>query len=179
MRITLSTCLRLAVLVTTLVVISGGGSSYAQGTLRTPLPPNYTSSERLPKERGVERMSYSRATNSRVTNALDRAEAARLSSPPRYAEAEHAYRFAIYADPYDVRAYFGLGNLYAAQQRNTEAVQAYRKAVEVQPSSEAAHFNLGLMYLRLNNKGEALKQATILEKMKSPLAAKLKPRLGH
>ena len=173
MRITLSTCLRLAVLVTTFVVISGGGSSYAQGTLKTPLPPNYTSSERLPTEGGVERMSYSRSADSRVTNALDRAEAAKLASPPRYDEAEHAYRFAIYADPYDTRAYFGLGYIYAAQKRNAEAVEAYRKAVEIQPKSDAAHFNLGLMYLRLDNKAEAQKQATILEKLKSPLAAKL------
>ena len=124
-------------------------------------------------------MSYSRSADSRVANALDRAEAARLSSPPRYVEAEHAYRFAIYADPYDVRAYFGLGSIYAAQKRNAEAAQAYRKAVWAQPNSEAAHFNLGLMYLRLDNKAEALKQATILERMKSPLAAKLNKSIGQ
>jgi Flp pilus assembly protein TadD len=118
-------------------------------------------------------MSYSHSADSRLANALDRAEAARVATPPRYDEAEHAYRFAIYADPNDVRAYFGLGIIYTAQKRDGEAIQAYRKAVEVQPNSDAAHFNLGLMYLRLNNKTEALKQATILERMKSPLAAKL------
>jgi tetratricopeptide (TPR) repeat protein len=124
-------------------------------------------------------MSYSRSPDSRVANALDRAEAARRASPPRYDEAENAYRFAIYADPYEVRAYFGLGNLYAAQKRNAEAAQVYRKAIGVQPNSEAAHFNLGLMYVRLDNKAEALKQATILEKMKSPLAARLNKSIGQ
>lgn len=175
MNVTLAPCLRLAVAVTTFLVLSGGSISYAQGTANSAIPPHNTSAsaERLPKEGAVERMSYSRAADSRIANALDRAEAARLSSPPRYDDAEHAYKFAIHADPYDVRAYFGLGNIYAAQKRNAEAVQAYRKAVEVQPNSDAAHFNLGLIYLRLNNKAEALKQAAILERMRSPLAAKL------
>ena len=169
---TLAPFLRLALAATTLLVLTGGSISYAQP--KSPGPERLINAERAPKVDGSEtRMSYSRSADSRVANALDRAEAARLASPPRYGEAEHAYRFVIYADPADVRAYFGLGNIYAAQKRNAEAVQAYRKAVEFQPNSDAAHFNLGLMYVRLNNQAEALKQAAILEKLKSPLAARL------
>jgi tetratricopeptide (TPR) repeat protein len=173
---------RIVFLFPIVVVALCASSSYAQSSptlqLRSPSPYVVYESNELPKLGDANRLGYSRADNAAVTRALDRAEVARTSSPPRYDDAENAYRSAIFADPYDTRAYFGLGFIFAAQKRYAEAVQAYRKAVDAQPNSPAAHFNLGLMYVRLNNNVEVLKQVKILERMKSELAVKLARHLG-
>ena len=180
MKIILSSRLRIAFLLPIVVVALCAKSSYAQRSTTLQLRSSqvvYESNE-LPKSGDANRLGYSRADNAEVTRALDRAEAARTSSPPRYDDAESAYRSAIFADPYDTRAYFGLGFIFAAQKRYAEAVQAYRKAVDAQPDSPAAHFNLGLMYVRINNDVEVLKQVKVLEQMKSELAVGLARHLG-
>jgi tetratricopeptide (TPR) repeat protein len=180
MKIILSSRLRIVFLFPIVVVAFCARSSYAQSptTLQLRSARVVYENNELPKPGDANRLGYSRADNAEVTRALDRAEAARTSSPPRYDDAENAYRFAIFADPYDTRAYFGLGFIFAAQKRYAEAGQAYRRAVDAQPDSPAAHFNLGLMYVRLNNNVEALKQVKILERMKSELAVKLARHLG-
>lgn len=180
MKIILSSRFCIGILLSVVVVALCATSSYAQRSVTPQARSPYVvyRSDELPKSGDANRLGYSRADNAEVTRALDRAEAARTASPPRYDVAEDAYRLAIFADPYDTRAYFGLGFVFAAQKRYVEAVQAYRKAVDAQPNSPAAHFNLGLMYVRLNNNVEVLKQVKILERMKSELAVKLARHLG-
>lgn len=180
MKIKVSSRLCVVIVLSVVVVAFSATSSYGQraSTLPTRSPYVVYESNELPKLGDANRMAYSRSDNAAVTRALDRAEAARTASPPRYDVAENAYRSAIIADPYDTRSYFGLGFIFAAQKRYPDAVQAYRKAVEAQPNSPAAHFNLGLVYVRLKNNVEALKQQKVLERMKSDLAVKLARQLG-
>lgn len=123
-------------------------------------------------------MGNPRTEDPRLRRALDQAEAFSKSTPPRFREAEHAYRFAILADPFDTRAYFGLGHIFFTQKRYPEALKAYKDAIAAQPNSPAAHFNMAVTYLRLNNKVEAHKHLKVLKKLKSPLAAKLESRIG-
>jgi tetratricopeptide (TPR) repeat protein len=182
MRTFLSNLLRVVVPAIAFVVIFGACSAYGQ----SPRPPQYRPTLPVvhrsfdhPEAGGSESMSYSRGENSGVVRALDQARAALQASPARYNDAERAYRFAIAADPYDTRAYFGLGFIFDAQKRYAEAIQAYRKAVNAQPNSPEAHFNLGLMYSRVDSKAEVLKQIEVLERMKSPLAARLAHQIGQ
>src|SRR5438067_10927814 len=48
----------------------------------------------------------------------------------KFAAAESSYRAAVNLKPHDVRAFYGLGNIYVDQQRWDDAEDAYRKAVE-------------------------------------------------
>jgi tetratricopeptide (TPR) repeat protein len=66
-----------------------------------------------------------------VDAALELGNTARDSNPPRYDDAERAYKLATQLDPQDERAYVGLGNTYFDQKRYTEAEAAFRRATEL------------------------------------------------
>jgi len=77
-------------------------------------------------------------------------------------EAEQAYQAALKTHPSYHRAFFALGRLAAARDRNVEALGHYRKALAVVPSMEYAAA-LGEAYLALGNKIEAEKQFALVE----------------
>jgi len=76
--------------------------------------------------------------NKQVDAALELGNTARDSNPPRYADAEQAYRLAMGLDPQDPRAYVGLGNTFFDQKRYQEAEAAFVRASELDPENSDA-----------------------------------------
>ncbi|MEJ7617129.1 MAG: tetratricopeptide repeat protein [Pyrinomonadaceae bacterium] len=101
-----------------------------------------------------------------VDEALEQGNAARDADPPRYAEAERAYKKAAALDARDARAYAGLGNIYYDQRSYAEAENNFRLATELDASDADAHRYLALTYIKAKKFREAeqsAKQAVRLE----------------
>jgi tetratricopeptide (TPR) repeat protein len=113
-----------------------------------------------------------------VDQALQEGNAAFAAKPARYADAEQAYLRATKINPKEARAYMGLGQVYAAQNRAEDTVAAFKKAVELRPKFAEARFNLGLVYHALGKKDEALAQYEALKDLNKELADKLKEAIG-
>lgn len=73
-----------------------------------------------------------------VDAALELGNNARDSNPPRFADAEQAYKLAMGLDPEDARAYVGLGNTYFDQKRYSEAEVAFTHATQLDPDDSDA-----------------------------------------
>jgi tetratricopeptide (TPR) repeat protein len=169
--------LRAAAMAITVIVLGQVGVQ-AQTRSTEYRPPVYVRETKGPEQTGAALFGDTGSSNDRLTQALRQAQAALQASPPRYAEAEHAYRVAIAAKRMDARAYFGLGYLYSAQQRYGAALEPYQRAVEIEPRMAEAHFNLALVYLRLKNKEAALKELNILKKLKPALASQIEQQIN-
>jgi tetratricopeptide (TPR) repeat protein len=141
--------------------------------------PAYVKETNNTEKPGAALFGDSTSSSDRVVQALQHAQAFLQASPPRYAEAEKAYRVAIGANRQDARAYFGLGYVYSAQRRYADALEPYKRAVELDPRMPEAHFNLALVYSRLHKKEEALKQVQILKKMKPDLVNILQQEINQ
>ena len=113
-------------------------------------------------------------TPSEVAAELKYAQEAFASKPPRYAEAEKHYLRAAKLKPSEERAYLGLGNVYAGQERVDDAIAAFQKAIEIKPKFAEAHFDLGVIFVAIRKKDEALDQYTALHDLDKKLAARLK-----
>jgi len=113
-------------------------------------------------------------TPSEVAAELRYAKEAFESKPPRYEEAERHYLRAAKLKPSEERAYLGLGNVYAAQERVDDAIAAFQKAIEIKPKFADAHFDLGVIFVAIRKKDDALDQYTALEDLDKKLAARLK-----
>ncbi len=150
-----------------------GGKVVAQ-TRQYPVSNPYRHEHR-PDQKGPQTGGFNDGakTNTKVARFLEIADAALQETPPRYADAESALRFAIINDPQDTQAYFRLGALYFTQQRFKDAIEIYKRAIQIQPDWPDAHFNLGLTYARLNMKKEALRELKTLHSMHSELADRL------
>ena len=115
--------------------------------------------------------------NSKIGHEFDLAmadgNAALSAKPPRFADAEKAYKRAAELAPKDGRAYLGLGSVYAAQNEAEKAVAQFEKAVEVKPKYAEAHFNLALICFAIGRKTEALEHQRILQGLDKALAKKL------
>ena len=112
-----------------------------------------------------------------VDAALQQGNEAFAAKPARYADAEEAYLRASKLDPKEARAYMGLGQVYAAQNRADDTVAAFKKAVELKPKFAEARFNLGLVFHALGKKDEALEQYQALQGLNKELAQRLKAAL--
>ncbi|MBK8812652.1 MAG: tetratricopeptide repeat protein [Acidobacteria bacterium] len=62
-----------------------------------------------------------------------------------YPRADAAYRRAVVLDPRDSRGVYGLGNIFADQQRWEEAENSYRSAIRVEPSNPGAYIALSFV----------------------------------
>jgi len=113
-------------------------------------------------------------TPSEVAAELKYAKEAFESKPPRYEEAERHYLRAAKLKPSEERAYLGLGNVYAAEERVGEAIAAFQKAVEIKPKFADAHFDLGVIYVAIRKKDDALDQYTALQSLDKKLAVRLR-----
>jgi Flp pilus assembly protein TadD len=70
-------------------------------------------------------------------DALVLGNSARDAQPPRYAEAEKAYRLAAKLNPDDPRPYMGLANIWYDQKHFEEAATMYREAARRMTSNAA------------------------------------------
>lgn len=81
-----------------------------------------------------------------VDAALELGNSARDSNPPRYADAEQAYKLAMGLDPEDARPYVGLGNTYFDQKHFPEAETAFIRATQLDPQDSDALVALAYTY---------------------------------
>lgn len=65
-----------------------------------------------------------------VEDALELGNSARDAEPPRYQDAEKAYRLAAKLDDHDPRPYLGLANLWYDQKNYQAAAKMYREATD-------------------------------------------------
>ncbi len=98
-------------------------STQSKSTKRTPKTGDGGSASSQPKA----------DLSKQVESALELGNSARDSNPPRFAEAERAYKLAADLDPVDARAHVGLGNTYFDQKRYAEAQVAFSRAIELDP----------------------------------------------
>jgi Flp pilus assembly protein TadD len=70
-------------------------------------------------------------TNEGVEDALALGNSARDANPPRYADAEKAYRLAAKINPSDARSYIGMGNILYDQRHYLDAAKMYRQALSL------------------------------------------------
>jgi tetratricopeptide (TPR) repeat protein len=179
MRSSVSICVRFTIVCATTWIMLGQVRLYAQQEAYRPSIATYA---RCPREREPSTTSHvtagSWSPDARVTRSLEAAETALSASPRRYADAERAYRFAIYADPKDPRGYFGLGRIFSDKGQYAKAVEAYKKAVAAAPAEAEARFNLGLVHVRLGNKDNAMKQVRVLQRLRPSLAAILEKNVN-
>lgn len=94
-----------------------------------------------------------------VDEALEQGNAARDANPPRYAEAERAYKKAAELDAREARAYAGLGNIYYDQRSYAEAENNFRLAVELDAKDADAHRYLAFTYIKVKKFHEAEQSA--------------------
>lgn len=178
MRSAVSICVRFTIVCATTWIMVGEVRLYGQQASK----PSIATYVRCPREREPSTTSHvtvlSWSPDARVTRSLEAAETALSASPRRYADAESAYRFAIYADPKDPRGYFGLGRIFSDQGQYSKAVEAYKRAVAAAPAEAEARFNLGLVYVRLANKDNAMKQVRVLQRLRPSLAAILEKNVN-
>src|SRR4051812_38624294 len=88
-----------------------------------------------------------------------------------YAAAEPILLKAVGDDPKDWQAWYYLGYLYSATERNEKAIDAYRHAVTENPKLFEANLNLGLLLATAGNRPEAakyLRAATALKPESDP-----------
>ena len=100
--------------------------------------------------------------------AIARGEAAIDSKD--YAAAEQALNQAVKQEPNNYRAWFDLGFVYTALNRDPDAIAAYRNSVAADPTVFESNLNLGLMLARINDPDAAkyLRAATQLKPTATP-----------
>ena len=82
----------------------------------------------------------------------------RLTQAGRLSEAEVQYRAALDADPGEVAAWVGLGELQLRQRDPREAVEAFRRAVELKPEDGETRVRLGQAYYNVGDLPAALSE---------------------
>src|SRR5205085_2235162 len=80
-----------------------------------------------------ERQIAMLGSHSELEAMLKSGNDARAATPPQLADAERDYTRAAEIDPKEARAYVGLGNVYAAQNKVKETIEAFKKAIELKP----------------------------------------------
>ncbi len=78
-----------------------------------------------------------------IEDALTLGNSARDAKPPRYEDAELAYKLAAKLSPTDPRPYIGLGNTYYDQKKYEEAAKAYKEALRLGQKSALIGVILG------------------------------------
>jgi len=111
---------------------------------------------------------HHRVTAEGASAAIARGEAAIDSKD--YAAAEQALNQAVKLEPNNYRAWFDLGFVYIALNRDTDAIAAYRNSVAADSTVFESNLNLGLMLARTNDPDAAkyLRAATQLKPTAKP-----------
>jgi Flp pilus assembly protein TadD len=94
------------------------------------------------------------------------AKAEALIEKSDYAAAEPLLLKAVADDPKDWQAWYYLGYVYSATERNEKAIEAYRHAVTENPKLFEANLNLGLLLATAGNRPEAAKFLTAATTLK-------------
>ena len=164
--------------------ISGGAGegvkrSTDSSSRRRPRPTSQPKpAKRSPKSTGNESVTSQAKVDlgKRVAEALETGNIARDSNPPRYADAEMAYKLAIGIDPTDARPFIGLGNTFFDQKRFPEAETSFRRAIELDPQNADAFIALAFTNNaeeHYDEAGQAAQRALALDANSYPAYAAL------
>ena len=96
------------------------------------------------------------AVAERIEDLLDKGNSAR--DVRKFAEAEEAYKGVLKLKARDARAAYGLGNIYADQQRWEDAEAAYRNSVAWAPTNADAHVALSVVLVQPRAGGDNAKR---------------------
>lgn len=110
-----------------------------------------------------------RLTKDAVTLAEDAIElgnAQREMTPPRYAQAETAYRLAAKLNPKDAKPHAFLGDILFEQQRFKEAETVLRRALTIDPKDVVSYARLSYVFSKLGRFDEADETARRLQALK-------------
>jgi tetratricopeptide (TPR) repeat protein len=151
--------------------VAQAGSTTSQPLSRQNSP--LTHDPRRPNTYDMDNELRNAKIGKEAEHALADGNAALSAKPPRFVDAEKAYKRAAELAPKDGRAYLGLGSVYAAQNEAEKAIAQFEKAVEVKPKYAEAHFNLSLICFAIGRKEEALEHQRILQGLDKALAKKL------
>jgi len=110
-------------------------------------PPSRTTGPTRPRPSNVEE---------RIEDLLDKGNDARDGK--RFAEAEEAYKDILKLKARDARAAYGLGNVYADQQRWEDAEAAYRNSVTWAPNNADAYVALSVVLTQPTAGGDTAKR---------------------
>jgi Flp pilus assembly protein TadD len=99
-------------------------------------------------------------TNEGFEDALALGNSARDDHPPRYSDAEKAYRLAAKLKPSDPRSYMGMGNVMYDQRKYVEAAKMYRQALTLLAAGSSASRNSAERRVGLNADEVATIQAS-------------------
>lgn len=91
-------------------------------------------------------------------------------------QAKVLFQKALYFNPDNMKAHFGLGNVYAAEGQTEKALVLYQKAISLDPNFLNAYIELGEMYGRLNDWGSArraFEQALVINPRRADVYRKL------
>ncbi len=102
------------------------------------------------------RAAAAAALNDRVEELLEKAN--ELRDARKFSEAEEAYQGASKLKPREARAAYGLGNVYADQQRWEPAETAYRTAVQYAPTNADALVALSVVLVQPRVGGDNAKR---------------------
>lgn len=90
-----------------------------------------------------------------VEDAIEQGNNARDARPPRYAEAERAYKKAAELNPNDARAYAGLGNVYFDQRMFPDAETNFQQATQLNNTDAEAFRYLAFTCIKTRKFPEA------------------------
>jgi tetratricopeptide (TPR) repeat protein len=82
---------------------------------------------------------------------MEQGEQALKNNPPKYADAEQAFKDAKSLLPDDPRAFYQLGQLYSAQSRYDEAIAEFAGARKLKSNDPLIHSALGIAYFQKKN----------------------------
>src|SRR5829696_2452771 len=99
-------------------------------------------------------------------DAIELGNAQREMTPPRYSQAETAYRLAAKLNPKDAKPHAFLGDILFEQQRFTEAETALRRALNIDAKDVVSYARLSYVFSKLGRFDEADETARRLQTLK-------------
>ena len=133
----------------------GGASIFRAKNPETKKKPGATTAKPSATGRPGTR-APSRAVAERIEDLLEKGNEARDAR--NFAAAEESYKEVLKLKARDARAAYGLGNIYADQQRWEDAEAAYRNSVAWAPTNADAHVALSVVLVQPRTNGDNAKR---------------------
>ena len=134
----------------------GGASIFRAKNPETKKKPGATNTKPAGTGRPGTRTAPSRAVAERIEDLLEKGNEARDAR--NFAGAEESYKEVLKLKARDARAAYGLGNIYADQQRWEDAEAAYRNSIAWAPNDADAYVALSVLLVQPRTDGDNAKR---------------------
>jgi len=142
--------------------VGGGAGIFRAKNPEAKKKPAATTAKPGSRTTGPARARASAALAERIEDLLDKGNQARDAR--KFEEAEESYKEILKLRARDARAAYGLGNVYADQQRWEDAEGAYRNSVAWAPNSADAYVALSVVLVQPRPNGDNAKRFADAEK---------------